>query len=439
MEQPKEEQEEIRDRRPAIAEKDGDRSSAPETGAEEAANARVPGQSSMIDRLFSAFRYRNYRFYWTGQLFSVLALNMEHVAQSWLVVVLTDSPLMLGVTGLAYAVPRVCLVLVGGAVADRTDRRKIMILTQSLLGVLYLALALLVLTEQIAFWQVVVFASLSGFLRAFDRPSRYALLPQMVPKEETANAVALGSSVWQACRLVGPAAAGVLIYLLGLGQTFLTCFASSAVAVSLWYSIRTEPIVRREEGGVLKNIMNQVFYTLLGLTCFNSLFGMSYVILLPIFARNILLVGSRGLGFLHSFSGVGALLGTLAVAYLAQAGRRGWQTLIGSATFGLLLVAFAFSPSYPVSLALIFFLGLFNQLYLTSINTMLQLRLPDDLRGRVLGLFGLTWDLMPLGGAMVGSLAEYAGAPASVAFGGLMVAGLALYAMVRMPTVRELS
>lgn len=410
--------------------------------ASEAMNA----QASTLSRLFSAFRYRNYRFYWTGQLFSVLALNMEHVALAWLVVVLTESPLMLGVTGLAFAVPRVGLVLVGGAIADRADRRRIMVLTQSLLGALYLGLGILVLTEDIAFWHVVGFAFLSGFLRAFDRPSRYALLPQMVPKEEIANAVALGSSVWQTCRLVGPALAGLLIYLLGVGETFVACSVSSAVAVALWYFIRTAAVVHSGDAGMLKNIMagldfvrqNEVFYTLLGLTCFNSIFGMSYVILLPIFARNILLVGPRGFGLLQSSSGVGALLGTLTVAYLAQAGRRGWQTLIGSAIFGLLLICFGFSTSYALSLGLIFFLGLFNQLYLTSINTMLQVRLPDDLRGRVLGLFGLTWDLMPLGGAIVGALAEYAGAPISIAFGGLMVAMLALYAMVRVPTMREL-
>ena len=409
-------------------------------------HAETNAQEPMLSRLFSAFRYRNYRFYWIGQLFSVLALNMEHVALAWLVVVLTDSPLMLGFTGLAFAVPRVGLVLVGGAIADRADRRKIMVLTQSLLGTLYFALGILVLLEHIAFWHVVGFAFLSGFLRAFDRPSRYALLPQMVPKEETANAVALGSSVWQTCRLVGPALAGLMIYLLGVGQTFVACSVSSVVAVALWYCIRTAPVVRRGDGGMLKNIMagldfvrhNEVFYTLLGLTCFNSIFGMSYVILLPIFARNILLVGPRGFGLLQSSSGVGALLGTLAVAYLAQAGRRGWQTLIGSAVFGLLLICFGFSTSYALSLALIFFLGLFNQLYLTSINTMLQLRLPDDLRGRVLGLFGLTWDLMPLGGALAGALAEFAGAPISIAFGGLMVAMLAFYAMARVPTMREL-
>ena len=401
---------------------------------------------SMFRRLFAGLRHRNYRYYWLGQLSSVLALNMELAAQAWLVFLLTDSPLMLGVAGIAYAVPRVSLVLVGGAIADRADKRRIMVLTQSLLALAYLVLGLLVLTERIAFWHVLVFAFNSGLLRSFDRPSRYALLPEMVPREEIANAVALGSSVWQACRLVGPGLAGLLIHWFGVGHTFIACFVSSAVAVALWAFIRTRPIVGQPQGGMWRNILagldfvrrNQLFYSLLGLTCFNSVFGMSFVILMPVFARDILLVDSRGFGLLQSSSGVGALLGTLTVAYLAQAGRRGWQVLVGAATFGTLLMLFAYSSSFPLSLGLIFFLGLFNQIYLTSINTILQLNLPNELRGRVLGLFGLTWDLMPLGGAVAGAVAEYAGAPVAVALGGFLVAVMGFYGMVRLPTVRDI-
>ena len=294
---------------------------------------------SMLRRLFAALSHRNYRFYWLGQLSSVLALNMEMAAQAWLVFLLTDSPLMLGVAGIVYAVPRVSLVLVGGAIADRADKRRIMVLTQSLLALAYLVLGLLVLTERVEFWHVLVFAFNSGFLRAFDRPSRYALLPEMVPREELANAVALGSSVWQACRLLGPGLAGVLIYWLGIGPTFLACFASSVAAVVLWAFIRTRAIVGQPQGGVWRNIAagldfvrrNQLFYSLLGLTFFNSVFGMSYVILLPVFARSILRVGSRGFGLLQSVSGVGALLGTLTVA-LSGPGRT--QGLAGAGGVG---------------------------------------------------------------------------------------------------------
>ncbi len=401
---------------------------------------------TLLSRLFAGLRYRNYRLYWLGQLSSVLALNMEMAAQAWLVFLLTDSPLMLGVAGIVYAVPRVSLVLVGGAIADRADKRRIMVCTQSLLALAYLVLGLLILTERVVFWHVLVFAFNSGLMRSFDRPSRYALLPEMVPREEIANAVALGSSVWQACRLVGPGLAGLLIHWFGVGHTFIACFVSSAAAVALWAFIRTRPLIGQPQGGVWRNILagldfvrrNQLFYSLLGLTCFNSLFGMSYVILLPVFARSILEVDSRGFGLLQSFSGVGALIGTLIVAYLAQAGRRGWQVLVGSAIFGSLLMLFAYSSSFALSLGLIFFLGLFNQIYLTSINTILQLNLPNDLRGRVLGLFGLTWDLMPLGGAISGTVAEFAGAPTAVALGGFLVAALGLYGLARLPTVREI-
>ena len=401
---------------------------------------------TLLSRLFAGLRYRNYRLYWLGQLSSVLALNMEMAAQAWLVFLLTDSPLMLGVAGIVYAVPRVSLVLVGGAIADRADKRRIMVCTQSLLALAYLVLGLLILTERVVFWHVLVFAFNSGLMRSFDRPSRYALLPEMVPREEIANAVALGSSVWQACRLVGPGLAGLLIHWFGVGHTFIACFVSSAAAVALWAFIRTRPLIGQPQGGVWRNILagldfvrrNQLFYSLLGLTCFNSLFGMSYVILLPVFARTILEVDSRGFGLLQSFSGVGALIGTLIVAYLAQAGRRGWQVLVGSAIFGSLLMLFAYSSSFALSLGLIFFLGLFNQIYLTSINTILQLNLPNDLRGRVLGLFGLTWDLMPLGGAISGTVAEFAGAPTAVALGGFLVAALGLYGLARLPTVREI-
>lgn len=411
----------------------------------EQANRHTAGVKGRAE-FFSSLRYPNYRYYWFGQLFSVLAFNMELVTQSWLVLQITDSPSMLGLAGLAFGVPRVLLVLLGGVVADRTDRRQIMLITQSTAGLLFFIMGTLIVTGHILVWHVFVFAFLSGFLRTFDRPSRYALLPLMVPKEEIPNAVALGSSVWQSCRLVGPAVAGTMIFLLGVGQTFYFCFFSSVVAVLLWTRIKTGGTTRGEAGGVLDEILagvnfirhNQVFYTLLGLTFFNSIFGMSYVILMPIFARDILDAGSRGYGLLQSSTGVGSLLGTLLVAYLARYGRKGWQTLIGSATFGVLIVVFAFSQSYSLSLLLVFVLGLSNQLYLVSINTILQVRLPDALRGRVLGLYGLTWDLMPVGGAVAGVIAEYAGAPVAVALGGFMVALMAFWVLAYLPRVRRI-
>jgi MFS family permease len=409
----------------------------------EAAAQPVPARKKLTQTV-SALRHRNYRLYWFGQLFSVLALNMEHVAQSWLVLELTNSPLALGVTGLAHALPTITLTLLGGVIADRTDRRRIMIASQSGAALIFLLLTVLVATESVMLWQVMVLAFCSGAIRAFDRPSRMALLPQMVPKEDLANAVAVGGTIWQLNRLIGPALAGMMIYLIGIASTYGVCLLASAASLCLWVGIRTEHRSLVSEGGLVKHMIdglnfirnNEIYYTFIGMTFFNSVFGMCYLILMPVFARDILQVGSQGFGFLQSAGGAGALAGTLAVAYFSHRRGKVLQALVGGLVFGSLLVVFALSDSYPLSLALAFFLGLASQGYMTVINTTLQLHLPEQLRGRVMGIFGLTWDLMPVGGMVSGTVAEFAGAPAAVALGGIMVSGLAVAILVFKPGLR---
>jgi MFS family permease len=401
------------------------------------ANAHPSAGERILDAL-SALRHHNYRLYWFGQLFSVLAQNMEHVAQGWLVLELTNSPLALGVTGLAHALPTITLTLIGGAIADRADRRRIMIASQSGTALMFLTIAVLVLTGLIALWHVMLLAFISGSIRAFDRPSRMALLPQMVPREDIPNAVAIGGTIWQLCRLLGPAAAGILIYLFGVGPTFIACSLASFTAVSLWLAIRTvQPAFAASSGGLLTNMIeginfirkNQLYYTLMGMTFFNSVFGMPYLILMPVFARDLLQVGSQGFGFLQTAGGAGALIGTLSVAVFSDTRRLPLQAARGATLFGVLLLVFAFSRLYPLSLALAFVLGMVSQFYITAINTVLQLNLPEQLRGRVMGVHGLTWDLMPVGGMIAGAIAEFAGAPAAVAVGAVFVAGLGLWVM----------
>jgi len=398
--------------------------------------ARTAAGGQRILEAISALRHRNYRLYRFGQLFCVLAQNMEHVAQGWLVLELTNSPLALGVTGLAHAIPTITLTLIGGAIADRADRRRIMIASQTCTALMFLILAVLVLTKLAALWHVMVLAFISGSIRAFDRPSRMALLPQMVPREDIPNAVAIGGTIWQLCRLVGPAAAGILIYLYGVGPTFFSCCLASSIAVGLWLAIRADqPALATGAGGLRKNMLdgvhfirrNELFYTFMGMTFFNSVFGMSYLILMPVFARDILNVGSQGFGFLQTAGGAGALIGTLAVTYLSDARRLPLQAARGATLFGVLLLLFAYSRAFPFSLALAFVLGITGQFYITAINTVLQLNLPEQLRGRVMGVYGLTWDLMPVGGMVAGTIAEFAGAPAAVAVGGTFVTGLALW------------
>jgi MFS family permease len=411
------------------------------------ATAQTAPGSRRFGQLLSALRHRNYRLYWFGQLSSVLAQNMEGVAQSWLVLELTNSPLLLGLTGLAFAAPTITLTLLGGVVADRADRRRIMILSQMGSGAILFILATLVVAQRIALWHVMTLAFLSGCIRAFDRPSRMALLPQMVPKEDIPNAVAVGGTIWQLNRLVGPAVAGMLIYLVGIGPTYYFCFFASLCAVCLWLGIRFQhepsPIAG---GGLLQHMMdglnfirkNEIYYTFISMTFFNSVFGMSYLILMPVFARDVLDVGSQGFGFLQSAGGLGALCGVLAVAYFSHSHSKGWQAIVGAMTFGGLLIIFALSNSYSLSLVLACGLGIASQFYITTINAILQVNLPDRLRGRVMGIYGLTWELMPVGGLIGGGIAEYAGAPMAVVVGGAFVAATALGVAIFLPNMRRL-
>ena len=405
---------------------------------------------SGTQRLFqalSALRHRNYRLYWCGQLSSVLAQNMEGVAQSWLVLELTDSPLLLGLTGLFFAAPTIALTLLGGVVADRADRRRIMILAQSASAAMFFILGTLIFLKWIALWQVMTLAFLSGCVRAFDRPSRMALLPRMVPKEDIPNAVAIGGTIWQLNRLVGPAVAGMLIYMIGIGPTYYFCSCASLLSISLWLGIRLAPSTDAASSGSVLHHMaeglnfirtNEIYYTFIGMIFFNSVFGMSYLIMMPVFARNVLAVGSQGFGFLQSAGGAGALIGVILVAWYSHARRKGLHAIGGASLFGILLISFALSGSYPLSLILVVALGATSQFYMTTISTILQMNLPDQLRGRVMSIYGLAWELMPVGGFIAGTIAEYAGAPTAVGFGGFMVAGMAVAVALLRPSIRDL-
>jgi MFS family permease len=217
--------------------------------------------------------------------------------------------------------------------------------------------------------------------------------------------------------------------------------------VGLWLGIRFEhPSAAVSSGGLVQHMMdglnfirkNEIYYTFISMTFFNSVFGMSYLILMPVFARNVLNVGSQGFGFLQSAGGLGALCGVLAVAYFSHSQRKGSQAIGGAVIFGILLIFFALSQSYPLSLILACALGIASQFYITMINAILQINLPDQLRGRVMGIYGLTWELMPVGGLIAGAIAEYAGAPAAVVVGGALVALMALGVALFFPNMRRL-
>ena len=396
---------------------------------------------------FSALRHPNYRLFWTAQSLSVLGQTMEFVALGWLVYQITGSAISLGLTGLAQALPRIFLVMLGGAVADRVDRRRLLVMVQGVVAAMYAALASLVVLELVQVWHVWVLAFVLGALRAFDNPSRQAIVPLLVAREEIPSAVALGNLAWEVPRLVGPALAGVLISLIGVGSTFYVAAMGFILAMLLYGVMRVQRAEARGGQNLLKDMADglnfvrrhELFAALIGLVFFNSAFGMSYQLLLPIFARDILRVGSEGFGILQTAVAAGAILGSLAAARLGRSGHRGAQALAGAATFGMLIIAFAWSPWFPLSLILMFLMGTANSFYMITISTVLQVTVPDDYRGRVMGLWSLTWSLVPLGGAIGGSIAELAGTPVAVSLGGVLVTTMAILIAAFLPRVRNLA
>jgi predicted MFS family arabinose efflux permease len=398
---------------------------------------------------FAALRERNYRLYWIGLVFYVLGHRAEYVTFAWMVWEVTHDPLYLGWLGLAQGVPLVVFQLVGGVLADRVNRLRLLIGTQ-VLTALTLAVAFgLALAGSLRVEHLLALAVLSNTFRAFDEPVRLSLIPQLVTRERLPNAIALGSIPWQATRIVGPSVTGILIAAFGGTVGLGLAAGASFAALVLYARLRahadpsqssSQHVVRQLVEGLSFVGHNFVFAALIALALFNAVFGLSYVTLLPIFADWYFKAGSTGYGVLNAAHGIGALCGTLTVATLAHAIRRPGTALLGAAVgMGLALMAFSASPSMAVALPLLVIVGFTNTFYLTQVSTFIQQHVPDHLRGRVLSLYSLCWNLLPLGGLLGGALAAAVDARFAVLFGGAMVAinALLLLTSKRLRALRE--
>ncbi len=385
---------------------------------------------------FAALKARNYCLYWFGLVFYVLGHRAEYVTFAWMTWEVTHDPLSLGYLGLAQGAPLLVFHLCGGVLADRTDRLRLLIGTQALTAVvLTIAFGLTVL-GWVRLDHLLVLAALSNTFRAFDEPSRLALIPQLIDRARLANAIALGSIPWQAGRMIGPSIAGILIAAFGGAIGFGLAAGASYLALVLYSRLQVygrtptsdgQHVLRQFTDGLSFVARNFVFASLIGLALFNSVFGLSYVTLLPIFADWYFHAGSSGYGLLNAAHGLGALAGTLTVATVAaRIPRPGTALLLGATCMGLLLMAFSQSPAMWVALPLLALVGFSNTFYLTQVSTFIQQGVPDQLRGRVLSIYSLCWNLLPLGGLVSGVLAAAVDARFAILFGGGMVAANAL-------------
>jgi predicted MFS family arabinose efflux permease len=395
------------------------------------AAARTAGHTT-----FAALKARNYCLYWIGLVFYVLGHRAEYTTFAWITWDVTRDPLSLAYLSLAQGVPLVVFQLFGGVMADRVNRLRLLIGTQSLTAlVLTVAFGLTFLGE-VRVPHLLVLAALSSTFRAFDDPTRMALIPQLIDRERLPNAIALGSIPWQAGRMIGPSVTGLLIAAFGGVAGFGLAALASYIALALYSRLHTsgespasdgQRVLQQFAEGLTFVGRNFVFASLISLALFNSLFALSYVTLLPIFADVYFGVGSTGYGLLNAAHGVGAMAGTLTVATIIHRIVRPGPVLLGAAALlGVELIAFALAPSMGVAVAMLVLVGLSNTFSLTQVSALLQREVPDRLRGRVMGIYSLCWNLLPIGGLLGGVLAAAVSARFAVAFGGAMVAANAL-------------
>jgi MFS family permease len=349
---------------------------------------------------------------------------------------LTHDPLSLGYLGLAQGAPLLGFQLLAGVLADRTSRLRLLIGTTILTSATLIFAFVLTVLGLVRVPHLLVLAALSSTFRAFDEPSRMALVPQLIDRARLPNAIALGSIPWQAGRMIGPSITGVLIAAFGGTVGFGLAAVASCMALALYSRLRVREDTKAGDGrrvhqqlveGLSFVAHNFVFASLISLALFNALFGLSYITLLPVYADQYFGTGSTGYGLLSAAHGAGSLIGTLIIATLAQRMLRpGTVMLVTAACMGLALMMFSRSPGMGLAMPMLALVGFNSTFYLTHVTTIIQQAVPDQLRGRVLSLYSLCWNLLPLGGLLAGALAAAVDARFAVLVGGALVAANAL-------------
>ena len=397
---------------------------------------------------FRALHNRDYSLLWTGQFGHSAALWVEAIARSWLIWELTGSATLLATVSLLRAVPMLFFGLVGGVLADRFDKRKILIACQTTTLVNYLIIATLIATGVVQVWHVLLSAFVMGCSMSFNQPARTSLIPSLVKEDELHSAVALNAAAMNVMRVVGPGLAGLLIAPIGVSGVYYISAGVYVLTLVTTIIMRVPAVTARAERTSLHADLGETFgyvyrtktiLALVLLALVPMLFGMPYMVLMPVMADEVLHVGASGFGWLQSLAGVGALVVVLLIAALARIARKGLLILIGIFAFGGLIMAFSQSTWFPLSLAIVAFIGLTATAARVFINTSMLEIAPPDMRGRVMSVYTLDRGLVPLGTMVAGPLADAFGAPlALLAMGGVCMV-VPLLVGLRFPFVRRMS
>jgi MFS family permease len=418
--------------------------------------------------MFRALSHRNFRLFWAGAFLSNAGTWMQSVAQGWLVLKLTNSPFWLGFDGFMAMLPGLLLTLVGGVFADLVDRKRLLIYTQVGAGltalVLFALMAAGILNDASDVWMILLLSFATGCCMAIGGPSFQAITFDMVGREDLANAVALNSAQFQLSRVIGPLLAGVTIQIFGLAGCFLVNGLSYVAIVAALSRVRFEDktegettaaeagastlkVAPAEHGSLWQDLLEGFRYVrgrprvlmLLLATAVTSLFGSPYITMIPLFARNVMGWGETGLSLMMGTSGAGAFLGAMMVAYLGDFKNKGWFVLGSVFAAAICLIAFALSSHWLVSLLMLFALGFAMVNFFSVTNTLLQQLVQDQMRGRVMSMWILSFiGSMPIGSLVAGAAAERFGAQWTLAVGGLIILVFVVFVSLRNARLGEL-
>jgi MFS family permease len=406
---------------------------------------RVTTGGISLRKTFSALKHRNFRLFFSGQLISFTGSWMTTTAQGWLVYQLTGSKALLGIVAAAASAPMLFFATWGGWMADRYPKRSVVLVTQTCWMILSLAMAALVWTNVVQPWHIIALAVLGGVTMAFDMPARQSFVIEMTSREDLMNAISLNSSAFNCARIIGPSIAGFLMAHVGIAMCF---FIDGISFIAVIAGLLLMRLPKRETtivsgSGPLGQALEGFRYvwthrrvlTILSLFTVVGIFGWSYSVLLPAFAHDVLHLGANGYGLLMAGSGVGALAAALTVASVGHMLPTRVMALGGVWIFSLTLVLFAFNKNLYLGVLLLAFVGFGVVLYFSTSNTVLQSIVPDEMRGRVMGIWTLIFGgMIPLGSLEAGLLADFIGTPATMAIGALICA---LAALVTLHIIRK--
>lgn len=399
-------------------------------------------------KTFSSLRHSSFRLLWFGTFFMSAGQWVQQVTLGWLVYEITGSSVLLGALNGLRVLPFLVAGPIAGVAADRLDRRKLILATEYFLTAAALGMGVLVASGQLAVWHLFVFTLVTGIAWAFVDPVRQSMIPMVVPKQELMNAVALTSAAFNLTKVLGPSLGGLLIVAFGAaGHFFVQSAAYAAVLLLLHLMITPPPAPEARNASALANFKEGLLYVwsepavfaLLATALVPRVFAIPYQTLMPVFQKDVLRVGPEGLGLMLAAPGLGAMLAGLALATLANRIRhQGLLLLISLVALGVMLNAFSWTASFPMALLALVGVGGFQVFYMATTNTMLQMIVPDRLRGRVMSIYALDRGLMPAGALLAGLSAHWIGAPATVSYMGLLVIVLAGLVAWRAPVVRGL-